>query len=114
MIKCNDEMEVQHAFLVAGGNGNISKRIILKPNEVNDKVKLFARITLPVGSSIGEHQHTADSEIYYIICGDVVVTDNGEAKTLHAGDVVYTGVGCRHSIENIGVSPAEFIAVILE
>lgn len=114
MIRVKDEMEIQRSFLVAGGNGTIEKQIIMSSSELEHGVKMFARVTLPPKSSIGEHQHVDDAEVYYIISGEVIVTDNQNSRVLHNGDVVYTNKGGKHSITNNTDQTAEFIAIILE
>ncbi len=41
------------------------------------------------------------------------MNDNGEMKGIKAGDVMLTPGGEKHSIENIGNEPLEFLAVIM-
>ena len=79
-----------------------------------NKAYMFNRIIVPVGSSIKEHAHQPDAEIYYILEGEVCVTDNEKEAILHSGDVVFTGNGDTHSIKNIGTTAAIFLAVILK
>ena len=86
----------------------------LTPAEMLDKALMFNRIILPVGSSIKTHTHNPEAEIYYILEGEVEVTDNGRNAILHGGDVVFTGNGDSHSIKNIGTADAVFMAVILK
>ena len=74
---------------------------------------MVARIVLPSGSSIGNHAHTEDAELYYILKGEAVVTDNDKTEILHAGDALFTGNGNRHSITNKTNEDVEFLAVIM-
>ena len=77
------------------------------------KAKMCARITLPPGSSIGEHPHQPEAEIYYVLDGEITVTDNDERIVLHPGDAMYTGGGNRHSATNESFRNAEMMAIIL-
>ena len=113
MIKRKEEMETIYPEHVCNGLGSIEKKFVFSTEEMLDKAKMFARITLPDGSSIGEHPHQPEAEIYYILEGEVVVTDNDRQEILHPGDAVFTGNGDRHSVTNASGKPAVLMAVIL-
>lgn len=114
MIKYKNELD--HVVVENHGNiaGKIDKEVVLTPAEMLDKSLMFNVITLPKGSTIKEHKHEPDAEIYYILEGEVVVTDNEKIATLHAGDVLFTGNGDRHSITNHCDADARFLACILK
>ncbi len=113
MIKKADEMVTELKNQMRGGNGTVEINHIFKQDELNGKARLFARISLNPGCSIGLHEHNAEEEIYYIIKGKAVVNDNGNTKEVIAGDAVLTGNGASHSIENRCEEPVDMIAVIL-
>ncbi|MEG1555739.1 MAG: cupin domain-containing protein [Bacteroidales bacterium] len=114
MIVRKEKMEILEVEKAAGGKGVITKMMILKPEEMLNKSRLCAKITLPPGSSIGEHLHQPDAEIYYILKGEATVTDNEVCTSLYPGDVLFTGNGNRHSIENRTLEKVEFLAIILD
>lgn len=60
------------------------------------------------GAKIDPHDHTFE-ESYFIVSGRVKATADGEVYDLGAGDVVWTGVGCIHSFENVGDEPVRWI-----
>jgi len=60
------------------------------------------------GAKIDPHDHTFE-ESYFIVSGRVKATVDGEVHELGAGDVVWTGVGCIHSFENVGDEPVRWI-----
>lgn len=60
------------------------------------------------GAKIDPHDHTFE-ESYLIVSGQVQATADGEKYLLGAGDVIWTGVGCIHSFENIGSEPVRWI-----
>jgi len=75
--------------------------------------RLFSHLTIPPGGSIGPHPHEGETEYYYIISGNGVVEEQEGRFPVAPGDVVVTGGGASHSIENTGDQPLSFIALIL-
>lgn len=114
MIKHKNEIETVTVENQGNIAGIIAKDVVLTPAEMSDKAFMFNLIHLPSGSQIKEHPHFPDAEIYYILEGEVVVTDNDKTEVLHAGDVVFTGNGDRHSISNESGREAKFLACILK
>jgi len=60
------------------------------------------------GAKIDLHDHTFE-ESYFVVSGRVKATADGEVHDLGAGDVIWTGVGCIHSFENVGSEPVRWI-----
>ena len=60
------------------------------------------------GAKIDPHDHTFE-ESYYFVSGKVRATADGKEYMLGAGDVIWTGVGCIHSFENVGEVPVRWI-----
>jgi len=60
------------------------------------------------GAKIDPHDHTFE-ESYLIVMGKVRAVADGKSYELGPGDVVWTGVGCIHSFENIGAEPVRWI-----
>lgn len=98
---------------VVGGKGEVVKKHLLGPGELNDKTRMFAEITLAPGCSIGVHEHRGESETYYFLAGTGIYNDNGATRPVSAGDVTFTPSGNSHGIENAGTQPLVFIALIL-
>lgn len=113
MIRNAGEMVTEIKNQMRGGKGSIKMTHIFKQDELIGKSRLVAKITINPGSSIGMHDHTGEEEIYYITGGKGIVNDNGITKEVTVGDAILTGNGASHSIENNGVEPLEFVAVIL-
>lgn len=113
MIKRSNELRVvtQQEFL--GGKGELKLTHFLEQEDASNKGRLFALSVLTPGSSIGYHTHKGDGETYFILKGKALVSDNGEESVLEAGDVLITKNGSSHSIENIGDTDLEYIAIIL-
>ena len=113
MIKRANEMITDLKHQMRGGTGTVEMTHIFKQDELTGKARLFARVTLNKGCSIGLHDHETEEEIYYIVQGKAVVNDNGNICEVSAGDAVLTGNGGFHSIENKEEEPMGMIAVIL-
>ncbi|MCI8293688.1 MAG: cupin domain-containing protein [Hespellia sp.] len=96
-----------------GGEGTVEITKFVTPAELNDKGRLFAKITLKPGCSIGYHVHETDSELFYIMSGTAEYNDNGEIKTVSAGDVTICPAKTGHGIANKTNETVELIAVIV-
>lgn len=78
-------------------------------------ITLFAKIVLNPEDSVGYHTHTDDLEYYIMIEGELVADDNHEKEiVLVAGDVMKTGNGEGHSLENRSDRPAAFWAIVFQ
>jgi len=113
MIKRNESYETQISENMRGGDGSVKIEHLLTKEELNNKGRLYAKITLEPGCSIGHHVHEGEMEAYHIISGTAEYDDNGETVTLNAGDTTHTPAGKGHAIKNTGTNPLIFIALIL-
>lgn len=98
-----------------GGKGIYSMQQILLPEEMLGHGRLFARAAFPPNSSIGWHKHIDEIEVYYILSGEALYTDEDGSKTvLKAGDTAVVGVGKCHAMENLSDdTPLEAIFLII-
>jgi len=113
MIRRNKERREEVLHEMKEGKGDIKLFHLLEKDEMSGKGRLCVREVLAPGYSIGYHKHEGDFELYYILEGEGVFNDNGVKATVRKGDVVRTGNGESHSIENIGDKDLELIAIIL-
>ncbi|MDX1435921.1 MAG: cupin domain-containing protein [Anaerolineales bacterium] len=60
------------------------------------------------GAKIDPHDHTFE-ESYLVVGGRVRATADGTSYDLGPGDVIWTGVGCIHSFENVFDEPVRWI-----
>ncbi|MDX9827295.1 MAG: cupin domain-containing protein [Spirochaetia bacterium] len=81
--------------------------------QLQKHLRLLSEITIPPGSSIGQHPHVAETEYYIILEGSALVDDNGTPVNVRPGDIVITNGGATHSIEATGTAPLRMIAVIV-
>lgn len=113
MIRKAEECQKEYREHMRGGDGTVEITNFATPAELNDKGRLFAKITLNPGCSIGYHVHEKDSELFYIIKGTAEYNDGGETRTVSAGDITVCPAGTGHGIANKGESVVELVAVIL-
>ena len=113
MIRKNHEMENEVRERMRDGAGAVEILHIFRSRELKGRTRLFARLRLPAGSSIGFHRHEGEEEIFYILSGTGEVSEGGPVSTVGPGDAVLTGGGAGHAIANAGPGPLEFLAVIL-
>ena len=67
MIRRARECEKELREHMRDGDGTVEILNLATPAELNDKGRLFARITLHTGCSIGYHVHEKDTELFYIL-----------------------------------------------
>ena len=114
MIRRADECKVEYREHMRDGDGTVKlTSFISGPEDLNGKGRLFSRITLEPGCSIGFHVHENDSELFYFIRGTGEYSDNGEICTVNPGDVAVCPAGTGHSIANRGDEVLELVAVIV-
>lgn len=113
MIKRKSDLKINEIEGLKGGFGRLKMIEILTATELKDEGKLFSRVILERGSSIGFHKHINDFEVYYILKGNGEVQEANEIYKVGEGDVVYTSHGEEHSLINTGQSELEMIAVII-
>jgi len=96
-----------------GGNGTVEITNFATPEELNNKGRLFANITLKAGCGIGYHVHENESELFYVMKGEALYNDNGTQYPVSAGAVMICPAGSGHAVANNGTEVVELCAVIL-
>ncbi len=113
MIRKASECATEKRPEMRGGTGTVEITNFVTKEELLEKGRLFARITLKEGCSIGWHIHETDSEIFFVESGKAIYNDNGEEKEASAGDVLICPAGTGHAIRNAGEETVNLIAVIV-
>jgi mannose-6-phosphate isomerase-like protein (cupin superfamily) len=112
MIVQRAAMQTEIKEHMRGGEGSVHFTYYV-PNDTEQNARVLAELTLEPGSSIGYHQHDNETEYFIFTAGTGVVVDNGEDRPVKAGDVMITGNGGAHSVENTGSVPLVFSAIIV-
>ena len=94
-----------------GGKKHVELTALSK--ELPENARLFSKLVLVPGASIGYHVHEKDTELFYILKGTAVYSDAGEEKIVSAGDVTICPTGTGHSIANNSDEVVELIALIV-
>ena len=114
MVKRKNELKEAVTENMRGGNGSVIINHLTDAEGLNNKGRLYARMILKPGCSIGYHEHNGELEIYYILKGRAVYDDNGEGNILlNAGDVTFTLSGQGHGIANESGEDTELMALIV-
>ncbi len=114
MIRNSAEYKSEIRNKMRDGNGDVVITHILNcADDLKSNTRLFAKLTLEKGCSIGKHDHIGEEEIFYILKGTAEFDDNGTKKILNPGDVAVTS-NASHSIANAGDTTLEIMAVILK
>ena len=111
MVNKQKDMIASIKHQMRGGSGDVE--VLSLSEERPGRVRLFARLTIGPGCSIGYHDHQHETEFYYIIKGEAVFQDDDKEVLLHAGDIGATGYGHFHGLINRTTEPVELIALIV-
>lgn len=96
-----DKIRGQRGSESHGGMGEYFVRTLL--DGVPGSVFKYVRdLTLFPGSSIGEHPHSGDEELYFFISGTGVMVVDGEERVIGPGSAVLARSGSHHGLRNEG------------
>ncbi len=96
--------EAQCLFAIPRGEGPAESRF-----------KMVGKMALEPGASIGLHSHNTDEEIYVILSGKGIYTDDdGSEHEVGPGDVTLTMRGQRHALAVSQDGPLTMMALIAE
>ena len=113
MIRKNGEYTVDIRENMRDGEGKVKIEKLWIPGEdLKANNRLFAKLTLESGCSIGFHQHDDEEEVFVILAGKAEADDNGKTVILEAGDTILTGDGDGHAIKCVSNENLEILAVI--
>lgn len=113
MIKTIEKMNQVMIQNMRGGEGEVEVLHLFDASEFTGKARLCAKITIRQGCSIGFHEHGQEEEIYYILEGEGVFSENGQDTVIGPGTATITGNGNGHSIRNDKPEPLVLMAVII-
>jgi len=97
-----------------GGEGTVVITPIADGDQLPAKCRLFGTITLPAGASIGVHEHVGECEMFYILQGNPVITDDNKEYTANPGDCILTHSGHSHAVKNPGPETVVMVANIVK
>ncbi|MBO5689190.1 MAG: cupin domain-containing protein [Lentisphaeria bacterium] len=113
MIRKNGEYRTELRPEMRGGTGTVKiEHLLDEAGELRGLNRLFGRLTLDPGTSIGFHNHEGEAEVFVVISGTGEIDDNGVKSAVSAGDTILTGFGAGHGVACTGSEPLVLLAVI--
>jgi quercetin dioxygenase-like cupin family protein len=88
-------LEVAHA-----GKGMIRNSLLYGAGDFSTDLHFVIYSELKPGTSIGYHTHENNEEVYVILEGRGIMTVNGQAREVTAGDVILNKPHWSHGLEN--------------
>lgn len=113
MIRHSAAMRLEKRENMRGGTGTVSITHLFEQAEFGAKVRLCSRLILPPGTGIGPHSHEKEDELFVVIRGTGIITENNTDTAVKAGDATLTGKGGSHSVRNAGIEDLEMLAIII-
>ena len=113
MIKKDGTYEIIIKKEMRGGDGEVKiEKLWNEETELKANNRLFAKLILAPGSSIGFHKHENEEEVFVVLKGQAEMDDNGKKEILNPGDTILTADGAGHSVKSVGNEDLEMLAVI--
>ncbi|MGI6004889.1 MAG: cupin domain-containing protein [Christensenellales bacterium] len=110
----SDKLCAEKRENVRGGVGTITfEHLYEDASKLPEKCRLYAKMTVPAGCSLGEHAHVDETEFYYVLRGEGIITDGGQRIRVSEGDVIATGGGASHGVENRSDEDLVILATIV-
>lgn len=100
MVRRKDEIRLREVEHAQGGDGTVVFHDWLLPEEAKGHGRVFSRLVIPPGCSIGYHSHEGEFEAFYVLEGEAAVNDNGTEVILHPGDMHLCENGAGHGTRN--------------
>ncbi|MDR1263571.1 MAG: cupin domain-containing protein [Oscillospiraceae bacterium] len=95
-----------------GGKGVVLYDELI-PGAFPANCRVFAKLTLQPGCSIGKHTHEGETELYTFVSGTGTVMDDDMPIKVKPGYVMSTPSGHAHAVENDGDEDLVFYACII-
>ena len=113
MVRKKEAMRVRPVEHAQGGRGTVTFYDWLLPEEAPGHGRVFSRLVIPPGASIGYHEHQGEFEAYVVLSGEATVNDNGKEVVLGPGDMNLCPDGAGHGTENRSDRDLVLMALIL-
>ena len=80
------------------GRGKTTR--VFNATDFDTPLKFIDYLEMEPGSSIGNHRHGENEEVYVVLSGGGVMVVNGERRVVKTGDVILNKPGWQHGLEN--------------
>ncbi len=99
------DMEFGQPSASHNGKGLTRGKRLYSRDDFDTPIMFMGYVEIPPGASIGYHGHREDEEVYIVLDGTGLMTVNGEARQVKAGDVVLNKPWWKHGLENNSDEP---------
>jgi quercetin dioxygenase-like cupin family protein len=114
MIRQKDEVRIRKVSNAQGGKGDIFFHDWLLPEEAPGHGRVFSKLVIPSGCSIGPHPHNGEFEAFYVLEGTATVTDGDTVVEVPAGGMNLCREGDVHGVENKTGEDLVLMALIMK
>lgn len=112
MIFRQQDMLQEHKTAVHEGSGPVSLTYLIERNQ-HPNLRLLCWMDVEPGATIGPHAHRMETEYYLLLSGQVRANDNGTWSDMSPGDLLQTGGGHFHALENTGDQTARLLVFVV-
>ncbi|PMG38772.1 cupin [Vibrio splendidus] len=94
-----------------GGDGEIDIYRAFRRKDFDGAWDFAIRVVMPPGSSMGEHTHGDDEEMYIILKGEGTMIIEGKEEHVTSGDMVVNKRFGTHSLINTSANQIELLII---
>lgn len=113
MIKRKQDIQIRTIKEAQNGKGEVFFHDWLTKDEAYGLGRVFSKLVIPPGSSIGVHQHLGEFEAFYVLEGQATVTDGEVVAVLNPGEMNLCREGDFHGVENCTDKDLILLALIM-
>lgn len=113
MIRKKEECLTEIRKAMREGPGEVLVTTLASKEEMYENARMYANLHFEKGCGIGKHDHNNESEIFYVVNGELTYYEDDNKHILKKGDVAILKSGHFHSIVNEKDEPADLIALII-
>ena len=111
-MKIRMEEEIPEAFVEEEGVRDVTKKILIGPEDGSSKIVMRYFKVLP-GGNTPFHSHDFEHVVRVEKGKGFVVTESGQEIPISVGHSVFVAAGEKHQFKNADSEPFEFICTIL-
>jgi len=114
MIRRKEDVRIRKVDNAMGGKGHVCFHDWLLPEEAPGHGRVFSKVVIPSGCSIGMHEHKGEFEAFTVISGEGQYYDGDqEPVAIKVGDMTLCNSGEKHSVANEGTEDLVLMALIM-
>lgn len=96
---------------IHGSNGLCPHASIFKSGDFDTPIRFLNYTVIPSGVGYGLHKHGNDNELYIVLSGEGIYTEDGESIFVKTGSVMLNAPFGTHKIENTGSDDLRILVI---